>query len=166
MARYLRLGVAVLACGLALAGCGKKEEPKAAAPVAAKAPAKASARETNTAGVVAEIVEVKRKEGVLTVQLRYTNTGAKAVSFYALTGGKYDSYYVTAEDKKYLMLRDEDKSTLSPQVNPAGDVYVSLQPQGSYLWWAKYPAPPAAVKKVSYHTPVTAPFDDLSIRDE
>lgn len=163
MSGFLRAVVAAtLLTGLmaAIQGCGKSEAPKPGA-----RPAGRLAGETNVAGVAAEVVEARRKDGVLTVQVRYRNTSDKALSFYPLSGAKFDSYYVTAEDKKYLVLRDEAKTALAPQVNPAGDVFVSLAPGGTYLWWAKYPAPPAAVKKISYYTPVTAPFDDVPITD-
>src|SRR6185503_10909703 len=73
----LRIGIAVLlgsAFLFPIAGCGKKEESTA------KPSAPARARDTSVAGVVAELVESKRKEGVLTVQIRFRNTTAKAVT--------------------------------------------------------------------------------------
>jgi hypothetical protein len=162
-----RSGLAVpLLCALLfpLAGCGKKED---AAPSSAAKPAgQPRARETSVAGVVAELVESKRKDGVLTVQVRFRNTSAKAVTFYPVTRGNHDSHYVTAEDRKYFVLRDEDRTALAPQVNPGGDVFVSLQPEGTYIWWAKYPAPPVEVKKISYYTLITPPFDDVPISDQ
>ena len=149
------------ALALALPGCGKSEKPKAGA----AQPAGRLAGETNVAGVVAEVVEARRKDGVLTIQVRYRNTGDKALSFYPLSGAQFDAYYVTAEDKKYLVLRDEENRPLAPQVNPGGSVFASLQPGASFIWWAKYPAPPAAIKKISDHTQVTAPIDDVPITD-
>lgn len=149
------------ALALALPGCGKSEKPKAGA----AQPAGRLAGETNVAGVVAEVVEARRKDGVLTIQVRYRNTSDKPLTFYPLSGAKFDAYYVTAEDKKYLVLRDEENRPLAPQVNPGGNVFASLQPGASFIWWAKYPAPPAAVKKISYYTPLTPPFDDVPITD-
>jgi hypothetical protein len=149
------------ALALALPGCGKSEKPKAGA----AQPAGRLAGETNVAGVVGEVVEARRKDGVLTIQVRYRNTSDKELSFYPLSGAKFDAYYVTAEDKKYLVLRDEENRPLAPLINPAGDVFASLKPGASVIWWAKYPAPPAAIKKISYHTPVTPPFDDVPITD-
>jgi hypothetical protein len=35
----------------------------------------------------------------------------------------------------------------------------------SYVWWAKYPAPPAEQKKISYFTPITHLFDNVPITD-
>jgi hypothetical protein len=161
----LRLTVSVLLlCGLFLpmTGCSKKEQPKATAP----APDAPRVRETNVAGVVAELTECRRKDGVLTVQIRFRNTGTKAISFYPVARGNFDPFYVIAEDKKYFVLRDEARTALAPAVNPVGDVYASLQPGDTWLWWAKYPAPPAAVKKISYITSLTGPFDDVPISDQ
>jgi hypothetical protein len=33
------------------------------------------------------------------------------------------------------------------------------------VWYAKYPAPPAEVKKVSYYTRATPPFEDVPVSD-
>jgi hypothetical protein len=166
-----RVSLAVpLMCALllSLAGCGKKEESKAATPAPAAAPAakQPAARETKVAGVVAELVESKRKDGVLTVQVRFRNTGEKAAGFWAIDGRNYDAYYVIAEDRKYLVLRDENKQPLSIVDGGSGIIRVNLQPQETWLWWAKYPAPPALVKKFSYITPLTGPFDDVPISDQ
>ena len=163
----IRIGIAVslsTALLLPLAGCGKKDEPAAAS--GAKPAGQARTRETSVAGVVAELVESRRKDGVLTVQVRFRNTGPKPVVFYPVTLRNHDSHYVTAEDKKYFVLRDEDKTAIAPQVNPAGDVFVSLQPDATYIWWAKYPAPPLEVKKISYYMAVTPPIDDVPISDQ
>ena len=124
-----------------------------------------ASQDTNVAGVVGEIVECKRKEGVLTIKLRFRNTGAQAASFYMIEGGNYDAQYVTAGSKKYFVLRDSEKVPLAPQPNPGGNISVSLAPEATWTWWAKYPAPPAEVKSVSYFTSVAPPFEDISITD-
>jgi len=137
------------------------------APAAAQAkPAEPlQVQETNHAGVVAEFVECKRKEGVLSVRIRFRNTGTEAADWYRVSGGKYDELYVTAEAKKYLVLRDSEKVPLASP-GSGGYVRVALKPGGSWLWWAKYPAPPADVKKINYHMPDVAPFEDIPITDQ
>ncbi|OFV80675.1 MAG: hypothetical protein A2Y78_02690 [Acidobacteria bacterium RBG_13_68_16] len=135
------------------------------APVA-KPSAPLQVQETNEAGVIAEFVECKRKEGVLTVRIRLRNTGNAGADFYLISSRNYDSFYVTAEDKKYLVLRDEEKTPLAPAANAGGDVGVSIAKGGSWLWWAKYPAPPAGVKKINYVWPLGAPFEDIPIADQ
>src|SRR5262245_50649294 len=110
-----RIAIAVpLLCTLffPLAGCGKKEESGASS--AAK-PAATRTRETSVANIVVDHVESKRKDGVLTVLVRFRNTGPKPVVFYPVTLRNHDTHYVTAENKKYFVLRDEDKTALAPQ---------------------------------------------------
>ena len=122
-------------------------------------------QDTNTAGIIAELTECKREDGVLTIRLRLRNTTDKEVRISLINGRNYDAYYVTAENKKYFVLRDSEKNTLASQHDRVGDLDVSLAKGGTYVWWAKYPAPPADVKKISYYTPLTPPFDNVPIKD-
>lgn len=141
----------------------------AAAPASAEVPLGSgtvlASQDTNVAGVVGEIIECKRKEGVLTIKLRFRNTGAEKVSFYMIDGQNFDAQYVTAGSKKYFVLRDSEKVPLAPQPNSGGNISVNLEPNASWTWWAKYPAPPAEVKSVSYFTSVAPPFEDIPIAD-
>ncbi len=139
-----------------------------AAPSPAEAPPAGTvlaSQDTNVAGVVGELIECKRREGVLTIKLRFRNTGAEKASFYMIDGRNYDAQYVTAESKKYFVLRDSEKVPLAPQPDGGGNLSVSLEPNGAWTWWAKYPAPPAEVKSVSYFTSVSPPFEDVPITD-
>jgi hypothetical protein len=136
-----------------------------ARPAAAQAVNPIQSQDTNTAGIIAELIECKREEGVLTIKLRLRNTTDKEENVTLISGQNYDTYYVTAENKKYLVLRDSEKKTLTPQAGGSGILSVRLAKGGTYVWWAKYPAPPAGVKKVSYYTPLTPPFDNVPIKD-
>ena len=126
--------------------------------------AAAQKQDTNVSGVAAEIVECKREDGQLTIKMRLVNSTDKDVNVYAINGRNFDSYYVTAANKKYFILRDSEKAPLAPQADPGGSVYAHIQKGGSWTWWAKYPAPPADVKKLSYYTPITPPFDNVPIK--
>lgn len=121
--------------------------------------------DVNAAGVVAEVTECKRSEGTLTLRIRLKNTGDKKVSLWAVSGRKYDDHYVTAGKKKYLILRDAEKKPLAPASDGGGNVHVGLKKGGVYTWWAKFPAPPADVKKVSYAWPLGSPIDDIPCTD-
>jgi hypothetical protein len=141
-----------------------------AAPVLAQAQNPIQTQDTNIKDVVAELMECKREEGVLTVRLRFRNTNKtehKVIKFITRDNSNkdtYDAYYVTAGSKKYFVLRDTEKKPLAPQTNGYGGVLeVTIEKDGSYVWWAKYPAPPADVKKVTYYTPMTPPFDNVPI---
>jgi hypothetical protein len=67
-----------------------------------------------------------------------------------------------ADNKKYFVLTDSEKQPLWGKTT--GNE--SLAPGQSYRWWAKFPAPPAAVKSISLLTPVASPFDDVPISDQ
>jgi hypothetical protein len=136
-----------------------------ARPTAAQAVNPIQSQDTNTAGIIAELIECKREDGVMTIKLRLRNTTDKEEKVTLISGLNYDAYYVTAENKKYLVLRDSEKKTLTPQASGSGILWVTLAKGGTYVWWAKYPAPPASVKKVSYYTPLTPPFDNVPIKD-
>ena len=136
-----------------------------ARPTAAQAVNPIQSQDTNTAGIIAELIECKREDGVMTIKLRLRNTTDKVENITLIHGRNYDAYYVTAENKKYLVLRDSEKKTLAPQGDGFGNLKVYLAKGGTYVWWAKYPAPPASVKKVSYYTPLTPPFDNVPIKD-
>lgn len=103
------------------------------APSSAQAPpapgAVLASQDTN---VVGEIVECKRKEGVLTIKLRFRNTGARAAFFCMIDGGNYDAQYVTAGSKKYFVLLDSEKVPLAPQPKPGGNISVSLAPDATW----------------------------------
>jgi hypothetical protein len=139
--------------------------PAKAAPAAAANPPSAGViqtQETNTQGVVADVTECKRKDGVLTVKLRIRNTSGGTVSFYTDRLRDYDKVYLTADNKKYFALTDSEKQPLWGSTT--GNE--SLSPGQSYRWWAKFPAPPAAAKSINLLTPVASPFDDVPISDQ
>ncbi|HEY7610731.1 MAG TPA: hypothetical protein VIF14_15995 [Alphaproteobacteria bacterium] len=132
-----------------------------APPAAAQAKAIQS-QDTNIDGVVAEITQAQRKEGVLTVRLRVRNTSpdAKTVGFpWGLD--EYDKFYVTAGKKKYLILRDSAKVPIASP--PTGSK--ELAKGASFIWWAKFPAPAAGDSKFSFYTSIAPPFEDVPISD-
>jgi hypothetical protein len=123
-------------------------------------------QETNTAGVVAELTECRRGEGVLSIRIRFRNTTEGKVHLSLIDARNYDSYYVVAAGKKHFVLRDSEKTPLAPEAGGFGGLAADLQKGGSFLWWAKYPAPPADVKKITYVTPLGAPFENVPISDQ
>ena len=122
-------------------------------------------QESNVAGILAEITECKRQDGVLTVRVRLRNTSDKAIKVGLISSRNYDSYYVTAGSKKYFILRDSESQPLAPAADGFGGLSTEVAKGGAYVWWAKFPAPPADVKKISYFTPIAPPFDNVPITD-
>lgn len=152
--RIGRLRAAALGALLSgvVAGPGEAAEPLAV-------------QDSNVEGVVAEITECRRKGGVLTVQMRLRNGSGSDQSFYVVNNRNYDAFYVVADNKKYFVLRDSEKTPLAPAADAGGGVRISLKKGASWTWWARYPAPPAEVKAVDYYTPLTPPFDGLPVSD-
>jgi len=123
-------------------------------------------QETNAPGVMAELTECRRSEGVLNMRIRFRNTSAEKASFYPISGRNYDTFYVVAAGKKYFVLRDSEKTPLAVAADGSGSIYVDLPKGGTFTWWAKYPAPPADVKKVTFVTPHGAPFENVPVSDQ
>jgi cytochrome oxidase complex assembly protein 1 len=126
-------------------------------------------QETTSQGIVAEITECRRQEGVLTIKVRFRNSSNRPSNL-TLTHYMKDeneSFYVTAGKKKYFILRDSEGAVLSSNsVNESGKIELKLEPGQTFLWWAKYPAPSADVKKINFMMPVTPPFEDVPITDK
>lgn len=152
----------MIVCGLAAAGIGLA----LTAPSAAQAPGVIQSQDANKAGVIADLVECKRKDGVLSVKIRLRNTSNDAASMTLARGGNYDGWYLTAASKKYFVLKDTEGAALAYGASSKGDVYENIDKGGALNWWAKYPAPPAEVKTVSIYTPISGPFDDVKITDQ
>jgi hypothetical protein len=135
--------------------------------IAQSGPAKTvviQSQDTNVTGVVAELTDCTRKDGVLTVKVRLHNTSSVKADFRLIKSRDYTRFYVTAENKKYFILTDSEKVPLAPQPTTTdGHLDVNIAPGGSYTFYAKYPAPPPSVKTLSLYTPLTTPFDDVPI---
>jgi hypothetical protein len=131
----------------------------------AQAP-KAPALETNVDGVTAEITEAVRKEGVLTVKMRLRNTGAAATTVTLTKEFRdADGYYAVAGSTKFLVLKDSKKFPLMVQLDNYGGLHPEIKPGGSFLFWAKYPAPPADARKFTFYSPIMPPVEDVPITD-
>jgi len=139
----------------------------AAAPGALLAqPKPLQTQETSVQGVNAELESAVVHEGVLTVKLRFRNTGAKKVEVDVIDHpSDIDKYYVVAGKTKLLPLRDSEKVPLMNALDPAGLIRRDVQPNSSYLLWIKFPAPPAATGKIGFYTTLTPPFEDVPLTE-
>ncbi len=175
---------------LTLAGCGAKEQPNAntsqpaqveqsaskqanlatSSPVAAgvSAPAIATA-DGETPGVRAEVQELKRSgDNTLTLRFTVVNDSDKKLEFgydfgdeanhikdYNSIGGV--NLIDSANKKKYFVVRDtESNCVCSRNLN-------AIPPKSRSNLWAKFPAPPADVQKISVVIPHFGPLDDVPI---
>jgi hypothetical protein len=122
-------------------------------------------QDTNINGIVADITQCKRKDGVLTLKVRLRNTSDKKAAIYFTNGyDAYNKYYLTAGEKKYFILRDSEGVVLATDEG-GGYTNVDIEKDGAYTWWAKYPAPPAEAKAVTFYTAFAPPFEDIPITD-
>jgi nucleoid-associated protein YgaU len=136
----------------------------AAAPTAGQAASVLASQETNWPGIVAEIIEFRRKGNTLTARVRIRNQGGAP----AQPEIKYEEVAVMdlAAGKKYEVLKDERGTYIAGLRSGWTDRwYQSVEPGQSQLIWMKFPAPPAEVKAVTLQLPGTPPFEDLPIQD-
>jgi hypothetical protein len=109
--------------------------------------------------MVDELTEVTRKDGVLTVKIRFRNTGTEDINHgFETQHGRYDRFYVTAGTQKYFVLKDTEGEPLAPKY-----LDVSLDPGQTSTWWAKFPAPPASETTIDLVIPDAPPFEDIPI---
>lgn len=122
-------------------------------------------------GARVEVTELKRSSGgTLTLKFIMYNDEAEPISFksgllgaekfegnkdYASVGGIH--LIDAANRKKYMVVRDsEDSCVCSKDLS-------RLEPGSKINLWAKFPAPPEDVEKVSIIIPHFIPMDDVPI---
>ena len=140
------------------AGVERAQAPKASKPLASI--------ELDVPGVVAEVFESTRKEGVLTVRVRFRNTGAQEASFNLASAGHYDDNHIIAANTRYPVMRDSNGYVAATPMNPGGDLSASIPKGGTWNWWAKFSAPPAEVKTYALYLKVGPPIEDIPIVDK
>jgi hypothetical protein len=142
----------------------------AAAPATAPAAAPATAatvlasQETNWSGVVAELLEMRRKGNTLTAKVRLRNGSPDKQPVEV----KFEDVYLmdAANAKKYEVLRDEKGVYIAAVRSGWNDRwYDTLEPAQSHLLWIKFPAPPSDVRAITLQLPNMPPFEDQAIQD-
>jgi hypothetical protein len=146
--------------------------PAAAAPAAAAtqaAPSSALVQEHET-GVEVTLVEARRTAGdSVTVKWRYRNTSPNEVKLAKGGSNWTDAYQLTmgaflvdaGNRKKYLVITDAENY---PLTSKHGDWQGVTLAAGQVLnSWAKFPAPPPGVEKVTITLPGVPPFEDVPI---
>ena len=125
-------------------------------------------RELDVEGVVAEVIESVRKDGVLTVRVRFRNTGTAPAKISLARGGMsyHTQNYISAADTKYEIMRDTGGNVLATPRDGGGWIEPTIKPKATYGWWAKYPAPPASVKSYTLYLKVGPPIEDVPIIDK
>jgi hypothetical protein len=117
-------------------------------------------QETDFSGVVAELIQCKRKKDVLTIKVRVKNTSSKTIRVYWRDAKKNVYLMDEANGKKYFLLKDTTGEYIY-----SGDPW-DIPANSSKISWFKFPAPPAEVDEISIVLPGCAPFEDVSIEDK
>ena len=122
-----------------------------------------------TPGVRVEVTELKRMSGdTLNLKFVMINDSAKEVDFnYNFTESGHSDidfnsiggvHLIDAVDKKkYLVVRDAEKKCV------CSTGLKTLQPKSRVNLWAKFPAPPDGVQKITVVIPHFQPMDDVPI---
>lgn len=138
--------------------------PLAAAPLGSS--------EMNVENMTLDLTSVERKGNVVTVKwtVRNAGTASKTVAF-SLTGKKVTSYLVDEENgTKYYALTDKEGNTLATEHvyigSDAYGIYQTLKAGEAKRYWAKFPAPPPAVKTINIFFTDAEPFEGIAIMEK
>jgi hypothetical protein len=128
-------------------------------------------QEHEVGGVDVALLEVKRMSGdTLTVRWQFRNKTQESKNLTKGGGSWSDPYLLSysaylidpVNRKKYLLLRDESGNPIAAK-HETKQWNISLAPGQTLTTWAKFPAPPANVEKVSVYLSGVAPFEDIVI---
>jgi outer membrane protein OmpA-like peptidoglycan-associated protein len=122
--------------------------------------------EMESGGMTVEVVEVRRAPGgMLNVLYRYRNGGAVSFKFPNLENQVPKAYVLDPKSRtKYAVARDKGGEPLSSStLVMASQSGVDLAPGQLFNAWAKFPAPPEAVQKVSVMIDGAPPFENIEI---
>tara|TARA_B100001939_G_scaffold203828_1_gene175247 strand:- start:1548 stop:2099 length:552 start_codon:yes stop_codon:yes gene_type:complete len=125
-------------------------------------------------GIEVSLLDVKRASGdTLNVYWRLSNQSSATQELvkcstgwyckYQLAAGNWgDGIYIidSANQRKHLVVRTDKKPVVSTSETP-----LSIEPGSSINLWAKFPAPPLDVRKVSIYIPGVAPIEDIPISE-
>lgn len=127
---------------------------------------------TNWEGVELDVMTVERKGSVLTVKWAVRNTGSAAVKpAFSMYGNGASTYLVDEENgTKYYALTDKEGHLLATMHEYTGSgrhgIVDEIAPGTTRRYWAKFPAPPPAVKSISLFFTDTDPIEEVAITDK
>ena len=121
----------------------------------------------NLDGMNIDLLSVERKGSVLTVKWAVRNEGkAEQRAMFVLDGKKATSYLVDEENgTKYFALSDKEGQLLATEDEYDG-IWEAVAPGQTKRFWAKFPAPPPAVKTINVLFSDADPFESIAITDK
>jgi hypothetical protein len=115
-------------------------------------------------GIQTELLEVKRmSDNTVRVRWRWRNTTDAKVHLFSSGEGekalKQNTYVLDPKNKKkHLVVTDSQGKVIGTDIP-----FTDLGPKGTLAVWAKFPAPPPDVDKITVVLPKTPPFEDVPI---
>jgi hypothetical protein len=128
-------------------------------PVQAQPDSVIQSQETDSAGVIADLIQCKRKKGVLTIKVRIKNTSPETVRVYWSDAHKHIYLIDEQNQKKYYILKDAEGQYIF-----SGNPW-DIMPNAAKISWFKFPAPSAEVEEITFILPGCTPFEDIPISD-
>jgi len=121
----------------------------------------------NVEGLTLDLLSVERKGAVVTVKWSVRNDGKKDTYADIDLGGKKATTYLVDEENgtKYFALTDKEGQLLATEDEYDG-IYENLDPGETKRFWAKFPAPPPAVKSINVVFTKADPFESIAITDK
>jgi hypothetical protein len=117
------------------------------------------------------LLEVKRTSGdTLTVRWKYVNKSGERKQLTNQRTGWIDPYRLSygayildaAHKMKYTLLTDPDKRPVAGR-HGGQNSFIYLGPKKTLSTWAKFPAVPVGVDKVTIFIPGVPPFEDVPV---
>ena len=115
-------------------------------------------------GIQTDLLEVKRmSDNTVRVRWRWRNTTDTKVHLFSSGEGeralKQNAYVIDPKNKKkHLVVTDSQGKVIGTDIP-----FTDLGPKKALAVWAKFPAPPADVDKITVVVPKTPPFEDIAI---
>jgi hypothetical protein len=115
-------------------------------------------------GVQTDLLEVKRmSDNTIRVRWRWRNTTGKKVHLFSSDGArdamKEQTYLIDpVNKKKHFVVTDAQGKVVGTALG-----FLNLDADQSFSAWAKFPAPPPNVEKVTVVVAKTPPFEDIPI---
>ena len=118
-------------------------------------------------GFMIELTSVERKGNVVTVRWSARNDNPKAKRYdIDLAGAGATSYLVDEENgTKYYALTDKEGHLLATETEYDG-IWEEIGPGATMRFWAKFPAPPPAVKTINVLFTKSEPFESIAITEK
>ncbi len=123
-------------------------------------------RELDVEGIVAEVIESDRQDGVLTVRVRFRNNGENPAKLPLVDAQGYVHTYIVSGNTKYALLRDDRGNQIATPRDGGGWLHPTIKPKATWSWWGKFPAPPADRKTYALYLKVGPPIDNIPIVDK